>query len=134
MSVTVWKSSRRNEPPSLRELSRRFLRENGHYGLTLLLAAALTPALFLLRIPVRFAWNILLGDWLGLCLQSVFFAVLLYLLGFPLRKTIVPVWNRYRHDRGHLLLLFLVLSVVLFAIKQGGACAGERCGAAVPLT
>lgn len=119
MSVTTWKSSRRNEPPSLRDISRRFLRENGHYGLTLLLAAALTPALFLLRIPVRFAWNVLLGDWLGLCLQSVFFAVLLYVLGFPWRETVAPVWNRYRRDRGRL-LLFLTLSIVFFAMFGPG--------------
>jgi hypothetical protein len=117
--VTIWKSSRRNEPPSLREISRRFLRENGHYGLTLLLAAALVPALLLLRIPVRFAWNTLLGDWLSLCVQSVFFAVLLYLLGFPWRETIAPVWNRYRHDRGRF-VLFLGLSVVLFAMYGPG--------------
>jgi hypothetical protein len=84
-----------------------------------LLVAGLAPALFLLRIPVRFAWNILLADWLGLCLQSVFFAVLLYLLGFPWRETVAPVWNRYRHDGGRL-LLFLILSVVLFAMFGPG--------------
>jgi len=96
------------------------IRENLHFGLSLLLALALIPALAWQKLPIRFDWSAYFAAyWVGLAIQSIFLAVLLYLLGFPSRQTIDPFWQRYRSQK--LRLLFLVpLGVEFFWLFRPG--------------
>lgn len=66
-----------------------------HFVATGFLMLALFPALIVAKLPLRFDWpHFLKTFWLGLTIQSAFFACLLFVVGFPLRETIHPVWAR----------------------------------------
>jgi len=90
------------------------LRQDVHWLATLLLAAGLVPAFLLLKLPFRFAWmNFLSSYWISLTLQSIPVAVLLYLVGFPARQTLGPLWDRYRGQKLRIvgLIVFVALMV-----------------------
>jgi hypothetical protein len=94
-------------------LSFERIRENFHFGLSALLGLALLPALAWMKLPLRFDWQTYFSTyWVSLAAQSIFFAVLLYLIGFPRAQTIGPVWQRYRGQK--LRFLFLTSLVVEF--------------------
>jgi hypothetical protein len=81
--------------------------ESAHVGITVLLAVLLGPAMHALHLPVRFDWGLLLQTfWVAFSVQSIFAAILLYVLGFPLRETLKPMWARYWSDKRRLVLLF----------------------------
>ncbi|MBZ5516338.1 MAG: phosphatase PAP2 family protein [Acidobacteriia bacterium] len=87
----------------------RKIGENLHFALTILLAIGLVPALLAAKLPIRFDWPRLLETfWLGLNIQSVFFASLLYIICFPIRETIQPLWRRYWNQKVRFLILFLL--------------------------
>jgi hypothetical protein len=61
------------------------------------------------KLPLTFDWpHFLRTFWVGLTIQSAFFACLLYLVGFPLRETIQPIWDRNRKQKARWLILALL--------------------------
>lgn len=81
-----------------------------HFVVTALLAAAFIPALFVSRLPVKLDWAVLLNTyWIGFAFQAMFFATLLYVIQFPAKDTIGPLWSRCQHDKRRLLVLVPVL-------------------------
>ncbi|MBI4166518.1 MAG: phosphatase PAP2 family protein [Acidobacteria bacterium] len=82
---------------------------NIHFGMTLVLLLSTVPALKAAGLPLRFDWeHFFTTFWIGLTVQSAFFACLLYVAAFPLRETIAPVWDRYRQQKPRLLILALL--------------------------
>lgn len=81
-----------------------------HFVVTALLAAAFVPALFVSRLPVKLDWAVLLNTyWIGFAFQAMFFATLLYVIQFPAKDTIGPLWSRCQHDKRRLLVLVPLL-------------------------
>jgi hypothetical protein len=81
-----------------------------HYWASLALGITLIPALLWSGLPVRFDWPTYFSRfWLSLALQSIFAAALLYVIGFPLSKTLLPLWQRFQAQKGRLLILVLLL-------------------------
>ncbi len=92
----------------------RWARENSHVGLTVFLAIALIPGLRLSKLPVSFDWGAYVSSfWIGLSLQSIFFATLLYIIGFPLSETVRPVLVRYWAQKARLIILAPLLVLLL---------------------
>jgi hypothetical protein len=84
----------------------KLTREHLHFALTFLLAAAVIPALRLLRLPVKFDWpSLVQAYWAAFAFQSMIAATVLYIIGFPLEETLKPLWSRYNEDKRRLLLL-----------------------------
>lgn len=78
----------------------RHLGQNQHWVVTGLLLAALIPAYYLLGLPLQIDWSTFLGIyWIGQTVHSIFAAVLLYIVAFPLKETLIPVWHRYRNEK-----------------------------------
>jgi hypothetical protein len=91
--------------------------ERLHFALTFLLAAAIIPALHFSRLPIKFDWLSLLKTyWVAFAFQSIFAAIALYVVGFPIAETLAPLWLRYNQDRRRLLLLapFLLFLLLLY--------------------
>ncbi len=95
-------------------------RENLHFVLTAILAAALPLLLHGLGLPVRVNWKLLAGFyWPSLATESLFAAVLLYLAAAP-GRLFEPWWERHQRQRARLCILavfFLAESVFLGAGK-----------------
>ena len=72
---------------------------------------AFVPGLLVSGTPLKFnSFSVLSTYWVGLAFQSIFLAWLLYVIQFPARETIKPLWFRYGQDKRRLVLLvpFLV--------------------------
>lgn len=79
---------------------------NMHWLVTALLAIALIPAFRLAGLPLRVDWTRFLSMyWVHLSATSALFAVFLYLIGFPLRETVLPLWRHYRNQKARLVVL-----------------------------
>lgn len=84
----------------------KIIANNLHFGMTALLLLLIVPALKAAGLPLKFDWpHFFKTFWLGLTIQSAFFACLLYVAGFPVRETIEPVWARYRKQKVRLVIL-----------------------------
>ncbi len=58
--------------------------ENLHFAVSVLLGAVLFAALFILKLPLRFDWpEFFVVYWVGFVLRSIFFAVVLCVIGLP---------------------------------------------------
>lgn len=89
-----------------------------HWLPTLIAALGLVPAFLLLHLPFRFAWGHFFSTyWIGLTLQSVPVAVVLYLVGFPRLQTVRPLWEHYRAQKPR--IVFLALFIALMAWESG---------------
>ena len=78
----------------------RRVRENLHWWVTGLLVVAVVPAFSLAKLPLHIDLSAFLaGYWIGETARSVLGAVILYVVTFPLRRTLLPVWNRYRSEK-----------------------------------
>jgi len=88
---------------------------NLHYGVTVVLAIALFPALKAAGLPTKIHWsNFLLLYWVGLAIQSMFWACVLYLVGFPARETLLPIGSRYKREKGRFLILIPLFVYLLW--------------------
>jgi hypothetical protein len=90
----------------------------------------LVPILRRLHLPVSFDWKTFGIAYLILGAQSVFVAVLLYLIGVPWRMSLKPLIERYRHEPVRIVLVLLYLAALgwtLTWVKAGGADCGCRC-------
>ena len=88
----------------------KILANNVHFAMTVLLLQCIVPALKAAGLPLKFDWaHFFRTFWLGLTIQSAFFACLLYVAGFPFREAVKPVWVRYRQPELRLLILALHL-------------------------
>jgi hypothetical protein len=58
---------------------------------------------------------------MGLSVQSIFAATLVYVIGFPLRKTLIPLWGHYwrQKPRFFVLAIFICLMLWEFGGKVG---------------
>jgi hypothetical protein len=93
------------------------------------LGAVLFAALFILRLPLRFDWpEFFVVYWVGFGLRSIFFAVVLCVIGLPWEQTVQPLWRRYWSDKRRL-LFFVPVVVELFWLLGLGP--GLVCSVAV---
>lgn len=87
-----------------------------HYWVSLLLCVAMVPVLRSRHLPLKFDWVTLsIAYWLVLAAQSIFAAVLLYLIGLPREAALMPFLQRYRSNSARIvpLLLFVVILALL---------------------
>jgi hypothetical protein len=97
----------------LRNSAMRRAIANLHYGVTAVLAISLLPALKAAGLPTKIDWpRFLLGYWVGLGVASLFWACLLCVVGFPTKDTILPIWSRYKQEKGRFLILIPLLAYV----------------------
>jgi len=94
---------------------------NLHWALTVMLASALLPASALVKLNLRIHWSELLSFyWVGLGSRSIFVAVFLYLIGFPLRETLLPTAARYRKEKLRLAGLAVFAGLMLWEFGLPG--------------
>jgi len=94
---------------------------NFHFGITLLLLLSIAPSLRAAGLPLIFDWaHFFKTFWLGLTIQSAFFACLLYVAAFPIRETVGPVWARYRRQKARLLILALLWAQLYYLFGATG--------------
>jgi hypothetical protein len=88
---------------------------NWHYGLSLILCAALLPALHSQNLPVRFDWiRLSVAYWIFLAAQSVFVAALLCVIGVP--GVWRPLLARYRKEPVRAVALLIYFGLLLWAL------------------
>jgi hypothetical protein len=87
-----------------------------HWIATLLLILCLVPAFFILNLPFRFAWNGFLSQFGGIGLQSIVLAAALYLIGFPLERSLLPLWQHYWSQKPRFLALGLFVSLMVWQL------------------
>lgn len=83
-----------------------------HYWISLLLGVALVPILRQLHLPVSFDWKTFGIAYLILGTQSIFVAVLLYLIGVPWRMSLKPLIERYRRQPVRIVLVLVYLAAL----------------------
>jgi PAP2 superfamily len=83
-----------------------------HYWISLLLGIAVVPILKRLHLPVSFDWKTFGIAYLILGAQSVFVAVLLYLIGVPWQSSLEPFIQRYRREPARIVLVLLYLAAL----------------------
>ncbi len=84
----------------------KLLGRNAHWIVTTFLALVLFPAFSLAKLPLRIDWARFLSIyWIHLTATSAAFATFLYLLGFPLRETLLPLWQHYRNQKPRFVVL-----------------------------
>lgn len=77
-----------------------------HWAVTAFLILALIPALHHAGLQFNIDWvQFLKLYWVGQAIRSALVAVILYLVGFPLQETLVPLWERYCKQKGRFLVL-----------------------------
>jgi PAP2 superfamily len=88
---------------------------NLHWAITIILVIGLIPAFHLARLPFRVNWEgFLSAYWMGLSVQSIFAATLVYVMGFPLRKTLIPLWGHYWRQKVRFLVLAIFACLMLW--------------------
>jgi hypothetical protein len=88
-----------------------------HYWLSVILGAALIPALLHLHLPLSFDWKVLgIAYWILLAPQAIFVAVLLSLIGLPYSETLQPLWERYRRKPVLVVVLLLYFGILVWAV------------------
>jgi hypothetical protein len=93
----------------------RIIGEKAHLALSVLAVACVVPAFMAAGLPLNFDWpHFLKTFWLGLTIQSAFFACLLYVVGFPWGETLQPVWDRYRRQKARILILALLYAQLYY--------------------
>src|SRR5579885_2815752 len=93
---------------------------NAHWIVTALLALALLPAFSLAALPLRINWPRFLSMyWIHLAATSVAFATFLYLLGFPLKDTLLPLWRHYWGQKPRFVVLAVFAIAMLWEFATG---------------
>ena len=83
--------------------------------MTILLLIILVPALRAAKLPLDFEWaHFFQTFWLGLAVQSMVSASALYVIGFPFRETLHPLWERYRRQKLRFLFLVPLCALLYF--------------------
>jgi hypothetical protein len=93
-----------------------------HWIVSCLCAVFVIPAFLAVKLPLSVNWSRLLTIyWVGLSLHSVVFAVLLIVIGLPLRQTLGPVWTHYKAQKARLVffLVFAVVMILEFGLISG---------------
>jgi hypothetical protein len=86
-----------------------------HWAATALLLVLFIPAFHRAGLPFNINWSRFFGTyWGGLMVRSVCAAAVLYVLGFPLRETLIPLWENYRRQRGRFVVLAVFAAYVLW--------------------
>lgn len=97
--------------PFARSLKRAV--RNLHWVVTAILSVALVPAFHLVKLPIRINWSGLLTTYcIGLGNRSIIAGSFLYVIGFPLRETLVPVWQHYLRQKPRFVILALFAGVM----------------------
>src|SRR5579864_501654 len=87
-----------------------------HYWIGLLLALALVPILRLENLPLKFDWITLgVAFWILLAAQSIFAAVLLWLIGLPREQVLKPFLARYRVNLLRIIPLLLFSAILVWS-------------------
>jgi hypothetical protein len=91
---------------------------SAHYWATLLMVAALAPALRMAGLPLRFTWAEYFRDYWGfLVSESIIGGVILYVLGAPVTDSLGPLFRRY--SRQKLRLIFILPMVLILMLTLG---------------
>ena len=103
-------------PAVLAQKSHRTI--SAHYWATLLLVAALAPALRMAGLPLRFTWGAYFGDyWVFLLGESIFGGIILYIVAVPVTDSFGPLIRRYRRQK--LRFIFLLPMLPILALTLG---------------
>jgi hypothetical protein len=77
-----------------------------HWIVSGVLAVALVPVFMAVKLPLRINWPVLtLVYWVGVMSQSIFAAALLYVIGFPLQETLLPLLEHYKRQKPRVIFL-----------------------------
>ena len=93
-----------------------------HWIASVLLAILVVPAFLAVKLPLSVSWSRLLTIyWVGLSLRSVTFAVLLVIIGLPLRHTLGPLWTHYKAQKARLVFfpIFAAFIILEFGLVNG---------------
>src|SRR5437868_8274079 len=97
------------------ELRRAAQRRNAHWGLSALFLMGLIAGFHQLELTFNVNWQRMFSAyWGGLSARAVFCAVLLYIIGFPLSRTLRPMWLRYLSQKPRFLILLLFAGAMLW--------------------
>ena len=89
-----------------------------HFWIGLFLGLALIPILRELHLPFRFDWiTFSIAYWFVLVAQSIFLAAILCLIGLPIRDVFAPLYESYRRNPLHIVLLLLYFSTLVWAFS-----------------
>jgi hypothetical protein len=78
-------------------------RDNFHYFVSGILILACVPAFRAAHLRLSFDWERIIPlYWVGLAARSIFAAVVLALIGLPLRATVRPVWHHFAAQKGRI--------------------------------
>jgi hypothetical protein len=89
-----------------------------HFWIGLFLGLALIPILRELHLPFRFDWiTFSIAYWFVLVAQSIFLAAILCLIGLPIRDAFAPLYEHYRRNLLHIVLLLLYFSILVWAFS-----------------
>ncbi len=90
---------------------------DAHYWATLLLAAALAPAIRLAGLPFRFAWaEFFQAYWGFLVPESIVGGIILYVAGAPVADSLGPFFRRYSRQKLRLLIILPLVPVVMLTL------------------
>jgi len=96
----------------LRRISQR---RNTHWALSALFLIGLVSGFHQLRLPFNVNWERMFSAyWGGLAVRAMFCTVLLYVIGFPLDRTVKPLWHRYLSQKPRFLVLVLFSAAMLW--------------------
>ena len=83
------------------------------YGSLILLGLAAFPCLWVLKVPIRYAWSSFLAFyWIKLVHESIFFAAVLYVLASP--REVKSMWDRWRQHKPKLLIGIVFLAEAIW--------------------
>src|SRR5262249_53562502 len=83
------------------------------YGSLILLGLAVFPCLWVLKIPIRYAWaSFLAFYWVKVVHESIFFAAVLYVLANP--REVKTLWDRWRQHKPKLLIGMVFLAEAIW--------------------
>jgi hypothetical protein len=93
---------------------------NTHWILTVFFILALIPAFRAAHLPLAVSWQRLLSAyWGGLAARAIFCAVLLWVIGFPLERTLKPLYARYMSQKARFLFLFPFAAAMIWEFGLG---------------
>jgi len=102
-------------PAVLAQKSHRTI--SAHYWATLLLVAALAPALRMTGLPLRFTWAAYFGDyWVFLLGESIFGGIILYIIAVPAANSFGPLIRRYRRQKLRFVFILPMVPILMLTL------------------
>lgn len=110
---TIGKPTARVASPIAQSIMRAA--RNLHWVVSTILIVSLVPASRLAGLPLHINWTGFFSDyWAGLMIRSIFAATILYVVGFHLRETLIPLFEHYWRQKPRFLVLALFAVAMLW--------------------